>query len=615
MSQLPKIISTDTLEYFLNKSNDYNEKKFASKDDIDTLKVNVEENEEVVATAISTLFDKVDNIIVSILTEITYDELVQLRNDGKLVPGQQYRIIDYVTTTSQENTTSSGYQFDIIVTADSPNSLNESARAIHHSNMDYDQFEDCKLDAWELKYCLDNDVNRFGWAYGGGKGVIYYMKDEYGNELPYDFKNIMFTKQLVNTLTSGISKEWASIRIQNGLPTGWLPQTYDGIAYLDDTQSTQANLSYTTKSFHTFYSSYPDDASIIGKVKNVKMGPTYDVYGKKQMLNGNIFIQDDLIENVTLGNYCYDNVFRGCRDVVIGNSCGKNNIGKTANIKLGNNCYLNVIHNNAKNVNFLNNCSYNTLVNVSSCDFGNNCCYNSFFKASVVTMGDGCYRVSESSSTYGYYNYVSGCMDLAGEAFDGCNIISPITNSFYSNFGSTYVDVDIPEHVNADWNATYGRGYILNKPVKSTISKSSFSYNGEGSICVCNTYFTKGTIVKSSLNNQTYFTISDTTGDYVDFNLLVDYRGDGEHDNSVYISAKYMCYPMYENAYELTIYVYNCYNFGNGNGSWITDDLPKLLDFCVESNMFDEQYIPDTITRNSQFTKLTDEEINSLFEN
>lgn len=149
-------------------------------------------------------------------------------------------------------------------------------------------FDNSNLSAWELKYCLDNDTNRFAWAlegqpgeyyhlvdiagtddkkkytfrttdeteeywrvynidepsvvgyikpnldpvtdsnfilykdeglnleYGGvygtsdnpaklkqitlvdnpgttlGKGVIYYMKDEFGNECPYDFKNIMF---------------------------------------------------------------------------------------------------------------------------------------------------------------------------------------------------------------------------------------------------------------------------------------------------------------------------------------------------------------------------------------------------------------------------------------
>jgi hypothetical protein len=38
---------------------------------------------------------------------------------------------------------------------------------------------------------LDNDSSRFAWAdTENGEGVIYYMKDEFNNECPYDFKNI-----------------------------------------------------------------------------------------------------------------------------------------------------------------------------------------------------------------------------------------------------------------------------------------------------------------------------------------------------------------------------------------------------------------------------------------
>ena len=54
-------------------------------------------------------------------------------------------------------------------------------------------FTNSKIDAWELKYSIDNDRTRFLWADPtNGKGVIYYLKDEYGNECPYDFKNILF---------------------------------------------------------------------------------------------------------------------------------------------------------------------------------------------------------------------------------------------------------------------------------------------------------------------------------------------------------------------------------------------------------------------------------------
>ena len=90
-------------------------------------------------------------------------------------------------------------------------------------------YDKCNLSAWELKYMLDNNTKRYSWAddrykviqafndykvddiilidtYNElsdtnkanceqiGKGVIYYMKDEFGNECSYDFKSILFER-------------------------------------------------------------------------------------------------------------------------------------------------------------------------------------------------------------------------------------------------------------------------------------------------------------------------------------------------------------------------------------------------------------------------------------
>lgn len=129
------------------------------------------------------------------MTSIEYDELVQLRDDGELIPGKWYRIVDYHTTTAQEDTQSADHQFDVIVKADSTNVLNENAFAAINEDDAYFTDEGAKLEAWQLKYCLDNDSNRFAWADDrNGKGVIYWMRDEWGNECPYDFKNIMFIR-------------------------------------------------------------------------------------------------------------------------------------------------------------------------------------------------------------------------------------------------------------------------------------------------------------------------------------------------------------------------------------------------------------------------------------
>lgn len=60
------------------------------------------------------------------------------------------------------------------------------------------------MNAWELKYCLDNDKDLFDWAETEGKGVIYYMKDEFGNEAPYDFKNVMLRRYQVSSTTNAV---------------------------------------------------------------------------------------------------------------------------------------------------------------------------------------------------------------------------------------------------------------------------------------------------------------------------------------------------------------------------------------------------------------------------
>jgi hypothetical protein len=96
------------------------------------------------------------------MTNVTYSELKALRDGGQLVAGHQYRITDYVATTSDPETKSANHPFDIIVTADSANVLNENARAIQHEGDEY--FATSNLAAWKLKYCLDNDTERFGWA-------------------------------------------------------------------------------------------------------------------------------------------------------------------------------------------------------------------------------------------------------------------------------------------------------------------------------------------------------------------------------------------------------------------------------------------------------------------
>ena len=132
-----------------------------------------------------------------ILINITYDDLVTLKTNSELYEGAFYRITDYVTTCNAytprtgEPSRSAGHQFDIIIQALSSSTLSDTGTASLHSGDTY--FANCNLGAWKVYYDIENDTNKYKWAdTTNGKGVIYRLIDERGNDLPYDFKNIQF---------------------------------------------------------------------------------------------------------------------------------------------------------------------------------------------------------------------------------------------------------------------------------------------------------------------------------------------------------------------------------------------------------------------------------------
>lgn len=137
---------------------------------------------------------------IELLECVEWQTLKTRAKNGELEPGKQYRITDYVTATAQDKTISQKMAFDLIVTADSSTTVNCVARAIQHESprsanarpVASDYFQDCKLSMWKVWYCLENDTNRFAWADENGKGVIFRLIDEFGNDAPYDFKNIQF---------------------------------------------------------------------------------------------------------------------------------------------------------------------------------------------------------------------------------------------------------------------------------------------------------------------------------------------------------------------------------------------------------------------------------------
>lgn len=272
--------------------------------------------------------------------EITYSQLVTKINNSQLVKGRKYRITDYVTTTTQANTSSAGHVFDLVVTAIDVNKLDCNASALLHSEDTYFSTAGADLGKWQVWYDVNNDTTKYAWADAtNGKGVIYRMIDEWGNDCPYDFKNILFTK----------ANEYTSVYTFNKFASG-------------DTANSDYSLN---NQYRVCY-------------ENI-ICAYYKVYGgvNRRNLNFNVFLTIDSTSTCSSNTFesnCYDNqfgdacsnnqFFNRCYNNTFGNNCSSN-IFKNycSNNTFGNNCFDNILGNNCKNNKFGNYCYQNTLEN------------------------------------------------------------------------------------------------------------------------------------------------------------------------------------------------------------------------------------------------------------
>ena len=114
--------------------------------------------------------------------------------------GREYEITDYTVVLPESYlnnySVNNEIKFNIVVKAVSINTLSEIARAV--KNTSATSSTSINFEAWKLKYCIFNESSRFSWASTAkdeenkelGRGVIYWLKDEYDNEAPFDFKTI-----------------------------------------------------------------------------------------------------------------------------------------------------------------------------------------------------------------------------------------------------------------------------------------------------------------------------------------------------------------------------------------------------------------------------------------
>lgn len=112
------------------------------------------------------------------MQQVTYSELVELRDNGELVSGKYYRITDYVATANSEsNYTPTNIPLDVIVMALTEDTLCQEGYAVKRSGYNYSSnVNDDFKQTIKISYSLDNNIDEYDWADAeNGKGVIYRM--------------------------------------------------------------------------------------------------------------------------------------------------------------------------------------------------------------------------------------------------------------------------------------------------------------------------------------------------------------------------------------------------------------------------------------------------------
>ena len=384
----------------------------------------------------------------------TYNELKSLRDSGELIKGVKYEITDYKTiingnslfdlslesvksslglnetiswATGITASTDERVLFNIIVTATGVNTLDENAIAIYDSERGSDYLSQTNISQWELKYSLDNDNSKYAWASEEGHGVIYYMKDEWGNECPYDFKSITF----VNTVGNDISniqpnKQYYTftVTLNDGTLTDMsVPIKGDNYSYLNISSASQClfnkitpcigNLDgynkvylnnnvfnnveggiciyniYHNSSFHNYYYNNCSNNTMHGKYyanihgadcsnnkfAGVTWGNTFKDWASWSTF-GDAFMKNIIGEYSyynEFGDYVYDNVIgANCTNNIFSQMINGNVIGSEfSGNSLGQVIYNNTIGNQCQNNVFRGNFSYNEIGNNNTyCDFG-----------------------------------------------------------------------------------------------------------------------------------------------------------------------------------------------------------------------------------------------------
>ena len=460
-------------------------------------------------------------------------QLKDARDAGNLIPGQYYRITDYVTTVNGAtitNARSAGHPFDLLLRADSADTLNEQAWAVKHEGDTY--FKDARLEAWQLKYRLDNvqwskqagtyvtdeengytfqvigDITLSGhtykllqgfgmyvdnWSdyalmdtvaegeqiicyYGdpeyfdpekpkvvgtasgveevteAGKGTIVYMKDEWGNEAGYDFKNVQF-------------KRWKVTDSMEGR-TGFT-DTYLGVL-----NYTAEKLSVEDAEDFIWAYTFSSDA-MGGEQMDYSLDSSHSVYGNviKEMGDGS------LPDNVFFGKDCYINTLsQGCRYNSFSQGCGSNSFSQGCySNSFSQGCYSNSFSQECYCNSFSQGCSSNSFSQECYCNsFSQGCGSNSFSQG----CGSNSFSQDCGSNSFSqgcrYNSFSQGCsrnsfsQGCSRNSFSqGCSSNSFSQNVQYVKLSSNYMQQVIVESGNQYLNVVCNQSTSSSQPCRN----------------------------------------------------------------------------------------------------------------------------------------------------
>ena len=340
------------------------------------------------------------------------------------------------------------------------------------------------LESWELKYCLDNDKTRFAWAdTNNGKGVVWWMKDEFGNEAWYDFKNVQFLRFAISSVNLNGSHPNVGMYgtthgfVETDTSDDLWCYTFNGIDYSDIGLQecydfSALHMCFTDDAISSFQQTY--SASIHG-MRRLNSCSDNVVGSLKSDFNG-LFLWQTLylpnnvfhcaLDNFPMGQEeqpllrigsCNNNILgEGCQNNTFGKSSVGNVLGQRSKDNLfGDGCHANVLGADVHDIVAGQECYGNT--------FGDGCqdillgdsnCYLNEFgpKCHDIYLGDSCY-----CNKFGIEcsDIIYGSMCQMNSVGDECNTIvfgqyncenTIGTFCTYIYFGNYCSDNDIGSH-------------------------------------------------------------------------------------------------------------------------------------------------------------------------